>query len=957
VRTDHIQLRVFIEGILVSKVSSVSVSGSNSKNSEASLTVPPVPGIEYEGFKRARVHVFYSDLDIRENHDEDDWPLLFEGEIVGDSFSKTPSSRNLSFHCAGYSTYWEQMKLYYYDTSRGGFPAPIAATRINAFFGNSGSVGIDAPVSGASLSSRLEQVFAANSDKSHQSVAVNVMNESMKEPNGNVFFNKANANLLLDARWMSPKDENIDLLLSRENLLSVMKNDVLSVSGQTSLMQIIENTLAVFRYQIICNPQPRLVEDGTPTAPQLVGKFTDEVQSQIKQVLSAGGLGVEDQVSITITSETSNGEIDADVKQAFADATVDIEDQNLDSLVKTLQSLRDELVRLDAVSGGVKAATVDEGLETKPLLAQYLCLPDTRFAAIPRCNVIFPRDTTSFGMQRDLMAEPTRFITTIAMEEGVYDMYFGPGNFGSSAVIPAGAVPSVARAGMSSPIIGAYQETSGFGSRIHPTTGKVANHQGIDLSASGNVKIRAIDKGIVSFAGIASPTSFAGYQVNIDHANGVRTNYFHLKPGSIPANVVTGATVESGQIIGVMGQSGRVTGKHLHFEYIKNGVPSNPLAILNATGTSKLVKGKHVFVGLLPEAVEPNSDDSGQSLVAESEEQSIVEEKGGTGAFTDWAYLTPEEQLSGIVVDFDDDTARAHSIIARNDDEAAVRRYMTKIVETEFLWRRYQTRSLPRFELPFNPRPVAGFPTLVVDSNRSIIGLITSVTHSISVGGGGGNASTSVSVTAPRFWDEGDPYAWIGGKEAFKDGGTEDGSESRPHKVPDPEKSSFPAYYMSSLVPTNSHESEHYDVPERFKNGKGLDGDVDRPVDKLYRLILGCGAMPYEYGSRTSLATGSTVHYNKAIGTPVGSEDVLPRTVVGHYQGLLDRSPDAADLFVKQFTDRSMVTERQLMTQVLKSTVRDVTKTSYTGNAFRPEIQSLVEAMTKLMNGNTPFRG
>jgi hypothetical protein len=957
VRTDHIQLRVFIEGILVSKVSAVSVSGSNSKNSGASLTVPPVPGVEYEGFKRARVHVFYSDLDIRESHDDDDWPLLFEGEIVGDSFSKTSGSRNLSFQCAGYSTYWEQMKLYYYDLSRGGFPAPIAATRINAFFGNSGAVGIDAPVAGANLSSRLEQVFAANSTKSHQSVAVNVLNEAMKEPNGNVFFNKANANLLLDARWMSPKDENIDLLLSRENLLSVMNNDILSVSGQTSLMSIIENTLAVFRYQIICNPQPRLVEDGTPTAPQLVAKFTNEIQDQIKQVLSAGGLGVEDQVSITITSETSNGEIEADVKQAFADSDVDIEDQNLDSLIKTLQSLRDELVRLDAVSGGVKAATVDEGLETKPLLAQYLCLPDTRFAAIPRCNVIFPRDTTSFGMQRDLMAEPTRFITTIAMDEGVYDMYFGPGDFGSSAVVPAGAVPSVARAGMSAPIIGAYQETSGFGSRVHPVTGKVANHQGIDLWASGNVKIRAVDKGTVAFAGIASPTSFAGYQVTIDHANGVRTNYFHLKPGSIPANVVAGAVVESGQVIGVMGQSGRVTGKHLHFEYIKNGVPSNPLAILNATGTSKLVKGKHVFVGVLPEAVDPNSDASGQSLVAESEEQSIESTGGGEGAFTDWAYLTPEEQLSGIVVDFDNDTARAHSIIAQNGDEAAVRRYMTKIVETEFLWRRYQTRSLPQFELPFNPRPVAGFPTLIVDSNRSIIGLVTSVTHSISVGGGGGNASTSVSVTAPRFWDEGDPYAWIGGKEAFKDGGTEDGSESKPHKVPDPEKSSFPAYYMSSLVPTNSHESEHYDVPERFKNGKGLDGDVDRPVDKLYRLILGCGALPYEYGSRTSLATGSNVHYNKAIGTPVGSEDVLPRTVVGHYQNLLDRNPDAADLFVKQFTDRSVVTERQLMTKVLKSTVRDVTKTSYTGDAFRPEIQGLVESMTRLMNGNTPFRG
>lgn len=955
-RTDQIQVRIFIEGVLVNKVSSVSVSGSGGKSSGASITIPPVPGIEYEGFKRARVHIFYSDLDIRETRGDDDWPLLFEGEIVGDSFSKSPTSRSLSFQCAGYSTYWEQMKLYYYDISRGGFPAPITATRVNAFFGNSGAVGIDAPIPGANLISKLEQTFSANRDKSHQSVAVNILNESMKEPNSNIFFNKANSDLLLDARWMSPRDENVDLLMRREHLLQVMKNDILSVSGQTSLMQIIENTLDVFRYQIICNPQPHLIEES-PTAPQLVAKFTNEIQAEIKQVLSARGLMAEDQGSITITSRTSDGELEADVKQAFTDGAIEIEDQNLDSLIKTLESLRDELVRLDAISGGVKAATVDEGLETKPLLAQFLCLPDTRFAAIPRCNVIFPRDTTSFGMQRDLMVEPTRFITTIAMEEGVYDMYFGPRDFGANAVIPAGAVPSVARAGMSSPIIGAYYQTSGFGSRVHPVTNKLSDHKGIDLGASGSPKIRAVDKGTVTFAGIDSPKSFAGYRVSINHANGVITNYFHLKPGSIPSNVVTGANVESGQVIGVMGASGRVTGKHLHFEYIRNGVHTDPLAILNATGRSSLVKGRRLFVGVLPEAVDPNSDVFGQSLTAESNEQSIVDDVGDEGAFRDWSYLTPEEQVSGIVVDFDNDTARAHSVIAQEDDPEIIRRYMTNIVETEFLWRRYQTRSLPQFELPFNPRPVAGFPALVIDSNRSIIGLITSVTHNISVGGGGGNASTSVSVTAPRFWDEGDPYAWIGGKESFKDDGVKVDGKTVARKIPDPEKSSFPAYYMSSLVPTNSHESEHYDVPEKFKNGKGLDGDVDRPVDRMYRLILGCGALPYEYGSRTSLATGTNVHYNKAIGTPVGSEEDLPRTVVGHYQNLLDRNPDAADIFVKQFTDRSVVTERQLMTKVLKSTVRDVTKTSYTGSAFRPQMQSLIDNMTRIMNRNTPFRG
>jgi murein DD-endopeptidase MepM/ murein hydrolase activator NlpD len=96
-------------------------------------------------------------------------------------------------------------------------------------------------------------------------------------------------------------------------------------------------------------------------------------------------------------------------------------------------------------------------------------------------------------------------------------------------------------------------------------------HKGIDITGSHNVK--ASDDGVVSFAGTKSGY---GNVIIINHKNGYETLYGHLDS----FKVKKGAVVEKGQAIAVMGNTGRSTGTHLHFEIHKNGSLRNPMSFL-----------------------------------------------------------------------------------------------------------------------------------------------------------------------------------------------------------------------------------------------------------------------------------------------------------------------------------------------------------------------------------------
>ncbi|QJC54079.1 peptidoglycan DD-metalloendopeptidase family protein [Paenibacillus albicereus] len=96
-------------------------------------------------------------------------------------------------------------------------------------------------------------------------------------------------------------------------------------------------------------------------------------------------------------------------------------------------------------------------------------------------------------------------------------------------------------------------------------------HKGIDLVGSSTIK--AADEGVVEFAGTKSGY---GNVVIVNHRNGYKTLYGHLRSISVSA----GETLERGEKLGIMGNTGRSTGTHLHFEISKNGALQNPLKYL-----------------------------------------------------------------------------------------------------------------------------------------------------------------------------------------------------------------------------------------------------------------------------------------------------------------------------------------------------------------------------------------
>ncbi|PJG58547.1 peptidoglycan DD-metalloendopeptidase family protein [Aeromonas cavernicola] len=105
--------------------------------------------------------------------------------------------------------------------------------------------------------------------------------------------------------------------------------------------------------------------------------------------------------------------------------------------------------------------------------------------------------------------------------------------------------------------------------RLHPVTGKIRPHNGIDYVAPVGTPIMAAGSGSVVAAGY---NQFNGNYVFIKHAGNYVTKYLHLTKRTVNK----GQRVKQGQTIGTLGGTGRVTGAHLHYEFVVGGIHKNP---------------------------------------------------------------------------------------------------------------------------------------------------------------------------------------------------------------------------------------------------------------------------------------------------------------------------------------------------------------------------------------------
>ncbi len=134
---------------------------------------------------------------------------------------------------------------------------------------------------------------------------------------------------------------------------------------------------------------------------------------------------------------------------------------------------------------------------------------------------------------------------------------------------------------LASPLDNGWQ-TSPYGKRRDPISGRWALHSGLDMTSHAHSPIYATAPGRVTFVGWRGGF---GKMVEIDHGLGVRTRYGHMRA----IYVERGQKIDFRDRLGQLGNTGRSTGSHLHYEILIDGNPQDPAKFLSA--------GKHVFKG------------------------------------------------------------------------------------------------------------------------------------------------------------------------------------------------------------------------------------------------------------------------------------------------------------------------------------------------------------------------
>lgn len=269
--------------------------------------------------------------------------------------------------------------------------------------------------------------------------------------------------------------------------------------------------------------------------------------------------------------------------------------------------------------------------------------------------------------------------------------------------------------------------------------------------------------------------------------------------------------------------------------------------------------------------------------------------------FTINQMITPEEMRRGIVAQYftindwtlntlpTEDATRERSGADEEDtggnqddkwwrsdtSSEARKRYVNSLVDAEFYRRRFRARQVNAVTGGFNPYPVTGFPGLIMAPDRPILGYVSSVTHNINVASAQG--STTAQLQAPRYWDEGEVWHWMGGwsKADLEQMGVWDSDNPALFQR-------FPFWHNRIVVPQNSVAIPQLEAEEstaaatqargeqysggtsktteetraallgsklRGKITSMLDsGNIDRritPLDEFYQFMIGCDAVDY----------------------------------------------------------------------------------------------------------------
>ncbi len=258
-------------------------------------------------------------------------------------------------------------------------------------------------------------------------------------------------------------------------------------------------------------------------------------------------------VRAQIAEETLASEDARERAEALADMAIEAE-RRLESMTLLLAELQSRVTRLDAV--GVNL-TQNAGLEPG----------EFNFNMAPAVGGPL---TTSQEDARELIpaleGELVALSTVLDDREVQLDIL--------SELIQGEQVKSEATPS-GRPILSGWL-SSRYGTRIDPFSGKKAWHEGVDFAGKAGSNIVAVASGVVSWSG---ERNGYGKMVEVAHGDGVITRYAHNQENLVKV----GDMVRRGDVLALMGNSGRSTGPHVHFEVHKNGRPVDPASYLRRT--------------------------------------------------------------------------------------------------------------------------------------------------------------------------------------------------------------------------------------------------------------------------------------------------------------------------------------------------------------------------------------
>lgn len=257
---------------------------------------------------------------------------------------------------------------------------------------------------------------------------------------------------------------------------------------------------------------------------------------------TGSGVSTNELVDLTGELQEQRSKI-ADIRQGNEDT--------LDALAIRIAQMNARMIRLDALGRRLtEMADIDDGefdFESDPALGG----PEEPMAA--GSNVAVPEVVDamqSLGNQLDNREAQLNVLESVLMNQNLKDRVYPQGR-----------------------PVGAGWISSYFGKRTDPFTGKPANHTGVDFAGKMGAEIVAVADGVVTWS--AKRYGY-GIMVELNHGSGYSTRYAHNSENLVSV----GDEVKKGQVVALMGETGRATGPNLHFEVLHNGSRVNPVKFI-----------------------------------------------------------------------------------------------------------------------------------------------------------------------------------------------------------------------------------------------------------------------------------------------------------------------------------------------------------------------------------------